>query len=266
LALLLWACGCQAMRPSNVRTFAVDQARLPTAEFQGNQVTVRNVRNCQYRTREDYLVRYEDRTYDLGELSSVDFIISHFAPRQHGPAHTMLSFGFGGRDYVCVSVEARREEGEDSLYLMRSLTGRYDLMYVIADERDLIGLRTNIRREQVYMYPIKTTPEQAQSLFVDCLQRANQLAQTPEKYNLVTNNCTTNLIAHVDRATGMKIPYTYQVLLPGYSDQLAYELKLIDSDKPFDQTRRRAWLNPRADVHRNKPEFSQLIRRDVIRR
>ncbi len=175
-------------------------------------------------------------------------------------AHTFLSFGFQGGQYLAISIEVRRQRGE-AYSPVRDFFNQNEIIYVVGDERDLIRLRTNIRKDDVYLYHARTTPAESQALFVDMLERANKLAVKPEFYNTLTNNCTTNLVAHVNHVIPHKIPYTYQVLLPGLSDRLAYSLGLIQAHGSFDATRAEARINRLAYIYRDSPDFSERIRR-----
>lgn len=234
-------------------------AVLPKAEQHGDVVTVRNIRDFNYMTENDYVVNYYDRSYDIRQLKTVDFIIVPFT-EWRGAAHTFLSFGFEGDDYLSVSVEIRRQKGDDFDF-WKALLSQYEITYVVGDERDLINLRANYRNTDVYVYRIKNTPAQTRALFRDVMARVNQLNDKPELYNLVTNNCTTNLIRHVNNVSPKAIPYNYQVLFTGYSDELAYQLKLIDTSKSFEQTKEDAHINRLAEIYKDDPEFSKKIRR-----
>ncbi len=260
-AFLLVCAGCRLVgeRPSNFRNWSPDMAALPAVEIRGGQARVHNIRNCTYFTQDAYVVDYYDKTYDLGALQSVDFIV---VPFQGMPslAHTMLSFGFQGDDYLAVSMEIRREQGEQYAYL-KGLLDQYELMYVVGDERDLVKLRTNFRGDDVYVYRARATPEQARALFLDVVDRVNQLAAEPEFYNAITNNCTTNIARHINRLKPGKIPYELGVLLPGYSDRLAYDLGLLDTAVPFELARQRANVSQLARQYGDRPDFSALIRR-----
>jgi hypothetical protein len=177
--------------PSADRDWSTDQRVLPRATLAGDKVTVHDLRNFSYRTVSDYVPHYESRTYDLNKLDSVWFMVERFGDTP-GIAHTLLSFGFGD-EYVAISVEIRKERGE-TYSPLKGLLRQYELMYVVADERDVIGLRTNFRRDPVYLYPVKTTPEKMRRVFVEMITRANKLAAEPEFYNTLTNNCTTNIV------------------------------------------------------------------------
>lgn len=262
LALLLAAAGgsgCTAVRQKNVVNWSPDQAVLPTADFYGNMITVHNIRNCDYRTENDYTVNYYDKTFDLNKIKEVDFIVVPF-PQEPSLAHTMLSFGFEDEQYVGVSIEVRKKKGQ-TYDPIQGMLNEYQLMYVVGDEHDLIGLRTNYRKNDVYMYKTKATPEQSRLLFVDVMKRADKLSKEPEYYHTLYNNCTTNIARHIDDIAPGKFVFDYRVLINGYSDQLAYDLGLIDNSLPFEQEREKARITNTAYVARNSPDFSKEIRR-----
>ncbi len=244
------------MQPSNKRNWQPDVALLPSVEFLGQQVTIRNIRNCDYRSEQDYTVHYYDRTFGLESLKSVDLCLVYWG--FPAIAHTMLSFGFEGNNYVCFSVEARKEIGEEYSNI-KGFFRKYELTYVIADERDLIGLRTNYRGEQVYLYRLTESAELAQKIFVDYLRQVNSLKDHPEWYNALTGNCTTSFRIN-------KAPYNpdarldWRIIANGYIDEMLYERKLIDTSLPFPELKQRSLINGRALGHDKSPGFSRLIR------
>lgn len=244
---------------SNNRDWSPEQAVLAKADFDGHKVTVHNIRNFRYRTADAYDVGYYDKTFDLDKLRSVDFIVIPF-PEAQNMAHTMLSFGFEDDQYVAVSVEARREKGE-KYDPVKGMLGQYELMYVVGDERDLVQLRANQWLNDVYIYRARATRAQARTLFEDVFRRVNQLAARPELYHTLTNNCTTNLAAHVNRLAPDRVPMDYRVWLNGYSDRLAYDLGLLATDEPFERARAKARVNYQAYLYRDSPDFSAEIRR-----
>lgn len=244
-------------RPSNTRDWTVDQAVLPYSTMDGPLVTVRNIRNFSYSSTTQYTPAYYDKTFDLRKLDSVWFFVEPFG--RAGAAHTFVSFGFGPRDYLAVSIEIRKEKGE-SFSALRGLLREYEIMYVIGDERDLVKLRTNYRNDTVYLYPIRTTPERKVAMFLSMLMRANALRERPEFYNTATNTCTTNLVDHVNMIVPDRIPFSPAVLLPASSDRLAYDLGLIDRSRAFDETRTAAQINDLARRYADDPEFPVRIR------
>lgn len=254
--------GCATVRASNNRTWASDQTLLASADIDGDNVRIKNVRNCSYSSAEDYELRYYNKTFDLADIRTVDFIVVPFADMPQ-VAHVMLSFGFeneaGEQDFVAISVEIRREKGEQYSPI-KGFMKEYELMYIVADERDVVQLRAIHRLDDVHIYRTKTSPDQARALFVDMLKRANKLTKEPEFYNTLTNNCTTNVVNHINKLWPSRVAYNFQVLLPGYSDRLAYSLGLLDTTKSFEETKAAARVNRLAYIHRESPEFSAKIR------
>jgi hypothetical protein len=270
LSMLLAACplaGCRTVEktiePSHFRDWTPEQAVLPTAEFHGNQVTIRNVRNCQYFANDVYLVDYYDKTFDLRAVRGVDFIIVPFSGMPL-LAHTMLSFEIAGddgkSDFLAVSVEVRKEKREQ-YNPVKGSARQYELMYVLADERDVIQLRTNFNEEHVFLYRTVATPETARMLLVDVLGRVNRLAREPEFYDTLTNNCTSNIVSHVNRISPNRIGLDLRMLLPGYSDQIAFDQGLLERRGTFLETREQAYVNPQAQRFAGREDFSAMIRR-----
>jgi hypothetical protein len=143
---------------------------------------------------------------------------------------------------------------------LKGLWRHFQIMYVIGDERDLLHLRANLRQDPVYVYPAIAPAEKVRELFLNMLARANQLYSRPEFYNTLTNNCTTNIVAHVNTIAPRKIPRSWGIIFPAFSDRLAYHLGLIDTTLPFQGTRRRHRINDRARQFANHPDFSRKIR------
>lgn len=265
--LLLGLCGCQPLQlskvseklvPSNDRQWLADQAQTPRADIDGQRYQLHNVRNCNYLSTEDYVVNYYDREIYLPQIQSVDFIVVPFLKTDR-LAHTMVSFGLDDGTYLAVSVEVRKEIGE-GYSAIKGFGPSYELIYVIGDERDLIGVRARHWGNQVYVYPSVASPQQAQALFVDIMDRVNKLAVEPEFYNSLTNNCTTNLAHHVNQVSPRKIHYGWKVLLPGFSAEYAYELGLLDQRIPFEDLTEIAHVNELVEANPDSDQFSQLIR------
>jgi len=259
--------GCSSVEkriaPSNFRDWRPEQSVLPHAEFQGGQVTVHNVRNCKYFANDVYMVDYYDKTIDLEHVEGVDFIVVPFKGMA-ALAHVMISFQIakpdGTRDHLAVSVETRKER-EENYNPVKGSTNTYELMYVVADERDVIQFRTVYNGEKLYLYRTTASPEAAQALLTDVLARVNQVAKAPEFYDTLTNNCTTNIVRHVNRIKPNRIMTDYRALFPGYSDQLAYDEGLIERHGTFAETKELAYVNPLAQRYAGRDDFSELIRR-----
>lgn len=245
-------------QPRHDRLWRPDLAVLPYAEIENDRVQLRNIRDCEYRTENDYDVRHFDRQVRLGDLRTIDFIVVPFV---NAPliAHTMLSFGLASGEQIVFSVEARLEQGEN--YALVAGTNRdYELMWVVGTERDLIRLRTEVRKVDVYLYRTRATPEQVQRVFLAAVARVNQIARQPEFYDLVSNNCTTNIVDLVNELRPGSVPRDIRVLLPGHSDRMAYDLGLLAAEGPFDQIKSASKINLAAQLYANDPNFSQAIR------
>ena len=248
----------KSFSPSNARDWTPEQAKLASADINGNEVTVHNIRDCRWRSLDDFVVAYYDKTFDLDKLTSVDFIV---VPFNETPSlgHTMLSFGFDGKDYLAVSVEIRKERGE-AYSAVKGFFQQYEIIYVVANEQDVIQRRVNCDLCDVYVHRSTATAAQARELFLDVVRRVNKLVKEPEFYDTLTNNCTTNIRSHINHLKADDVPYDYRVLLPGYSDRLAYDLGLIERHGSYEETRLRARVNYPAYLHREAGDFSQKIR------
>jgi hypothetical protein len=252
------------IQPSNDREWIPEHQLLAWAERKGDDLTVHNVRNCRFYSYRDCIVDHYDKTYRLSDLRSVDFVVVPFNEAQ-ALAHTMLSFGFEGGDYLGISVEVRLEKGE-SYHPATGLLRQFEIIYVVADERDLIRVRTEHRDCEVFSYRSVATPQQAQTLLVDMLSRTNQLYDKPEFYDTLSNNCTTNIVRHINRLAPDRVPYDYRVLFPGFADQLAYELGLLDNRIPFAELKRKSKVNDLALRYKDSPQFSAQIRGETVQR
>ena len=250
--LIMWL----RMPPSNTRNWQQDVVLLPWADIQGTSVTIHNIRNCAYRSETDYTVRHYDRTFDLTRLKSLDLSLVYWgSPRI---AHTMLSFGFEGGGMVCFSAETRKQVGE-AYSSFKGFFRQYELTYVVADERDLIGLRTNYRGEQVYLYRLNESADLVRQVFLDYLREVNRLKDHPEWYNALTANCMTSF--RINSA-----PYNpdarldWRLIVNGYLDEMLYESKAVDTSLPFAELKQRSLINERARGQETSLDFSQRIR------
>jgi uncharacterized protein DUF4105 len=250
-----------AGRPSNDRDWVPNEAVLPAAEFAGESVVVRNVRNTIYRGADDFTPAYYDATYDLTSLRRVWFGVVPFTGST-AMAHTFLSFEFAGPRFVAISVEARKERGE-GYGPVKGLFRRFELMYVVADERDAIGLRAVHRRDTVYLYPIRASPDRVRELLRSMLAAANDLRAHPRFYNTLTANCTATIVRHVNALVPGRVPFSYRWLLPGYADGLAFDLGLIDTEVPRDSLRARFRVTAAGTAWADSASFSTGIRRGL---
>ena len=257
--VLLW---WTSIEPSNERDWQTDVAALPYATQDGDLVTLHNIRNFDYRTEQDFLPRYDERTFDLRQLDAVDLIAVYWMG--DAIAHIMVSFGFAG-DHVAISIETRKEKGEP----YSSIAGffkQYELIYVVGDERDLIRVRTNYRRpeELAYVYRTRATPANARGLFLEYVEKINQLRERPEFYNTLTTNCTTDVWWLVRTLSG-QVPLDWRVLLSGYFPEYAYDLGNLDTGLPFPELKARSLINDKAHAADQDPKFSERVREGLPR-
>jgi hypothetical protein len=240
---------------SNNRDWQPDVAMLPSAVIDGNMLIVRNIRNCEYRTETDYTVSYYDKTLDLSKLQGADLFICYWGPTLI--AHTIMSFDFSDGQHLCISIETRKEKGEE-YSAVKGFFKQYELIHIVGDERDLIGLRTNFRKETVYLYRLTASPVLVREVLLDYLKSINKLDQQPEWYNALTDNCTTAIRGHAKAYTHGKM--SWKILANGYLDTLLYERKAIDTNMPFEQIKAISRINDKALKAGSDPNFSMMIR------
>lgn len=255
LVLVVW---WGMIEPSNDREWQTEVAVLPYATFDGNLITVHNIRNFDYRTETDFTPAYYDRTYDLTKLNSADLVAAYWM----GPmiAHIFLSFGFGD-EHLAISIEARKEatEGYSSI---KGFFKQYELIYIVGDERDLIRVRTNYRQdppEDVYLYPLAGSPENAKRVFLSYLKTLNELRERPRFYNTLTANCTNVIWLHTRLNPG-HVPFSWKILLSGFTPAYLYEQGKLSTDLSFESLQSRARINDRAMRADQASNFSRLIR------
>ena len=217
--LLLVVAWWSQIAPRNDRDWTPDVARLPRASIVGSRMTIENVRNFEYRSDTDYTERWETRTYDLDRLRGFDMFLSFWGPTLI--AHTIASWEFDDAPPLAISIETRKEKGE-SYDALRGFFRQFELYYVVADERDVIGVRTNHRGERTYLYRLRVSPERARALLLDYLEEINRLAEQPAWYNAVIHNCTTAIRMH-GQHIGEGGAFDWRILLNGRLDEMGYE-------------------------------------------
>ena len=248
-----------SLEPSNDRNWQTDVAVLPYATVEGDIVTMHNIRNFDYQSELDYKPAYYDKRFDVSKLEGVDVIAVYWM----GPAiaHVFLSFAFAGGDHLAVSIETRKEKGED-YSTVKGFFRQYELYYVVADERDVIRLRTNYRKdppEDVYVYRTQGPIENGRRLFLDYVKKLNSLKTKAEFYNTLTTNCTTNIWAHTLVNAG-HLRLSWKILASGYVPEYLYESGRLDTSVPFPELQKRALVNARAQAADKAADFSRRIR------
>lgn len=236
-------------QPSHDRDWELGHEALPHIIYSAtsSQIVIDNYRNFNWTAVKSADVSYETRAYDLDKITGVDVLISHFDDFE-GLAHIFLSFGFNDGEHVVVSLETRRENGETFSPFLGILR-QFEIIYVVGSEEDLVGVRTGHRGERVYLYPTKASPEQARELFNRLAIEINDVYQKPRMYNTLTHNCTNELTRPVEAMTDVDFPLTWKTILPGYFDEVLYELELIDVQKEFAEIKKEHLIdNTKVDV------------------
>ena len=252
-ALLIW---WSSIAPSNHRVWSDDVARMLTGTVQGNVVTLDNVRDFNWRSDADYDARWETRHYDLDRLVSADAVLSYWGSK--AIAHAMISFGFDDGSHVVFSVEIRKKRGEQ----YSSIGGffrQFETILVAADERDIIRVRTNVRGEDDYLYPLRMDKATMRALFLSYVEAANTLSDTPEFYNTITSNCTT-IVYRMARQIDSGLPWDVRLLLTGYLPEYLYKVGAVDRSVPIEQLRQRGHITDRARNTAPGDDFSKAIR------
>jgi len=244
-------------KPTNERNWQVDLALLPYATIEGDRITIHNIRNCDYRSETDFTVQHYDQTFDLKDLTSIDLYLVDWG--LGAVVHTMVSFGFNNQNYVAVSIEARKEQGE-GYSTLRGFFRQYELTYVVADERDVVRLRTNYRPgETAYLYRVRGSKELFRAVFLDYFRAINQLHDSPAWYNALLANCTSVLRGHTNPYF-RKVWWDWRLLANGYGDAMAYEKGILDTSLPFAELKKQSIINPRARAADQDRYFSRRIR------
>jgi len=255
--ILMW---WLTIKPTNNRTWQPDVAHTAWAKINGDQVTVHDVRNCEYRTEDDFTPRWDTRTVRLSQITGMDLAITYWG--SPWMAHPIVSFHFADALPLCFSIETRKSVGQ-KYSAVRGLYRQYTLIYVVADERDSIRVRSNYRHgEDVYLYRTLATSAEARERFLEYIQTINTLRDNPRWYNAVTTNCTTSI--RTQRPRNERAPWDWRILLNGRGDELLYERHLIATGGlSFSELKQRSWINKLARAADQDPDFSRLIRANL---
>ena len=248
-----------SLRPSSDGDWQADVDRTAWAEINGDRVTIHNVRNCDYRTETDYAIFWSDRTFYLSEIQATDLFLTNWGLRW--VSHPIVSFQFGNNEHIAFSIEARYK-ARQSYSAILGFFRQYQLIFVTADERDIIRLRSNYRKnEEVYMYRTALQPERARAVFLTYVAYLNKLRDHPEWYNALTRNCTTTLDRQIAATATSPTPWNYRLILNSTLDELLFDRgRLVTGGLPFSALKERARINAAAKAVNQSPHFSALIR------
>src|SRR5947207_5341559 len=244
------------LSPTNDSDWQPDVAQKAWADIQGDEVTFHNVRNCDYRTETDYTPHWETRTVRISQITGIDLAIDYWG--SPWIAHPIVSFQFADAPPLCFSIETRRKLGQ-TYSAIEGLYRQFELIYIVADERDVIRLRTNYRKEDIYLYRTTISPAHARERFLEYIHSLNALRNKPSWYNAITTNCTTSI--RDQHPPNERVPWDWRILLNGKGDELMYDRHfIVTSGLPFAEVKTRSLIDTRARAANYSPDFSKLIR------
>lgn len=246
-----------SMQPPSEGNWQQEFSVKPRVEVDGDRVRILGYRDFSYESLTTFTPRFNEREVSLNDLDTLDLFFSYWEP-DGLMAHTFVSFGFRDQPPVCVSIEARREEGQ-CYSPLASCFKQYPLIYIVGSERDIVGVRTNHRNEQVFRYRVQAPPEVIQRFFLTYVDEINRLAERPRWYHLLRSNCTSNIVRHARSDLGAK-RFDIRLLLNGYADRFAYDRGVLDTSVPFAELRRRARIDPVPTAINDPADFSAYIR------
>jgi hypothetical protein len=245
-----------SIKPTQDRDWQPDVAQKAWADIQGDEVTLHNIRSCDYRTEADYTPHWETRTVRISQITGIDLAVGYWG--SPWIAHPIASFQFADAPPLCFSIETRKKVGQ-TYSAIGGLYRQFELIYIVADERDAIRVRTNYRKEDIYLYRTTISPVHARERFLEYIHSLNALRDKPRWYNAITTNCTTSI--RTQHPPGERMPWDWRILLNGKGDELMYERHLIvTGGLPFGELKARSLINARAKEAVASPDFSRLIR------
>ena len=249
------------LKPSNNRSWVNDNDRLANAEFDGDYVTIKNIRDFNWRSTRDYDEKWIEKKFNLTEVSKIWFVLEYFDPKKRQMAHTILGFEFDDGSRICCSIEVRREKGE-KYHPIRGFFRQYELIYVWATESDAIGVRTRCRKKSVthLFEAVVLGPGNERKMLESYLKRTNKLYEKPEWYNTITNTCTTNIVNHVNEVYPGRVPKAISIFLPGLSPKLLYNNNLVKIDSSLENTLKKSIIDSKAKTWDGISDFGNLIR------
>ncbi|MCH2427715.1 MAG: DUF4105 domain-containing protein [Candidatus Thalassarchaeum sp.] len=250
------------LKPSNDRSWVNDNKKTAKAEFDGDVVTIRNVRDFVWRSTRDFDEQWIDVKIRLDKVTKIWFVLEYFDPGRREMAHTIMSFETEDGTRIACSIEVRREQGE-RYHPIKGLFRQYELIYVWATERDVVGVRTRCRRKSVthLFEAVVLGPGNERRMLESYLRRTNKLNDSPEWYNTITNTCTTNIVKHVNEVYPGRVPRVLAVLLPGLSPKILHRNNLVKMRGSLEETMQRSLIDGRANEWDGISDFGEWIRK-----
>lgn len=248
-----------AKKPTHNKIWRKEQNLLPHAKINNNLITIYNIRNCVYKSKKDFSANYYNKTFDLNKISSLDFIVQPFGSWVIA-AHTFLSFGFEDGSYVSISIEARRKKNVE-FSTWKGLLNIFEIIYIVADEKDILKYRALHLKDKLYLYPINIRKSKNQELFKEFINKINKIYEKPEFYNTFTNTCSTNIVRHIQNISStFKIKVGLRVLFPALSAKMVYKLGKINTFSKYNRIKAEHYINDKINHYKNSENFSKKIR------
>ncbi|HBI16603.1 MAG: hypothetical protein UR60_C0001G0002 [Candidatus Moranbacteria bacterium GW2011_GWF2_34_56] len=258
LILVLFSIVILTKNPSHNRDWELGQEKLAKLEIQDSKIKVINFRDFDWKQNNVAGINYIQKNFDLDKIMGVDVAISHFSEFE-GMAHIFIIFRFEDNQNMVISVETRREKGESFSPILGVLR-EFEIIYVVGSERDIVGLRTDLRKERMHIYPMTSSAKEARELFLLIAKDINNVYDEPIFYNTLFNNCTNVITRRMGDVFDIKFPFTYKIILPGLMHEVFYKLKLIPVDKSLAEIKN-YYLIDNNKVNKNSVDYSSQIRK-----
>jgi hypothetical protein len=260
--LMLLVLSIALKRPSHDRDWQ-EGLELAAIVRQDDVISISKVRNSSYDESGTLAVAYEERTVDVKDLESIWFLVEPFEGFE-AAAHTMFSFGFNDGSYLAVSVEARKEKGED-YSITRGLLREMEIVYIWGTEEDLIKRRVLWLDHPLYLYRINVNTNVIRNIFLEMVEETDRILAKPQFYHSIKNTCTSALANRVNEAyPGAISRFALGQYLPGIADKLIYDLGLLAGDGTFEEIKAKAYISDLVKACATRPDFSAAIRSNWI--
>ncbi len=181
---------------------------------------------------------------DLNQVKSVDLV--HIEPSDEDERHQLaLSFGFKDDSFLAVKLIASGSSDAD-YSLAKALIGGHKLSFIIGSEAAVIGRHSHKKGDKVYLYKVYENELFARDLLHALTTEVASLPNSLSNFSPFGRNGRNGLLHRVLETKQTDKPISVKSLMPSYGSQMAYDLHLIDTTKPFSEIQRRSLVDPSA--------------------